>query len=287
MDIQTQASGAAEIESCDNCSARLVGRFCHECGASPASAADKTMRAFFADAGRELTDVEQSKLLRTLHALLLKPGLLTRENFGARRIRYLKPLNLFFLSFGLNLLVYAAWTGVSLYDIRPTVAAAQQSSGDAPSMATLLKQASARQGISVEAMYERVNENWRQNASFSQIPMVLLFALLLRLIYRGRFFVEHLTFSLHYFAFQVLTNVLMWPIYFVVGIQPGPISLLVAVTKYLIDGTYLYLASKAYFGGSGAGAAGRAIAMLIGYYVVYLTAHAASMMIAIAAAARG
>ena len=267
-------------ERCDNCDAALAGRYCHQCGASPHEASDRTMRTFLADAARELTSVERSKLLRTLRALLFRPGVLSIENFSARRVRYLKPLNLFLLIFGLNLIAYAPWTGVTLYDIG-AVAKKSEASGPNASPAADIKKASARQGVPVERLYEQINEDWRQNASFSQIPMAFAFALLLAAIFRRRYFVEHLTFSLHFFSFQVLTVIMMWPIYRLVGLELSAIGLVVAVSKYLLDAAYLYLAARAFYGTSGAKGVARAIATLVAYYFVYITAHAISMAVAL------
>ena len=268
-------------ESCDNCETALAGRYCHHCGASPHEASDRTMRTFVADAVRELTSVEQSKLLRTLRALLVKPGYLSLENFSARRVRYLKPLNLFLLIFGLNLIAYAPWTGVSLYDFR-TVAEKMKVSDPNSTTIADLKKASARQQVPVERLYERINEDWRQYASLSQVPMALAFALLLAPIFRRRYFVEHLTFSLHFFSFQVLTVVMMWPIYRVVGLDVSAAAFAVSAVKYVIDAVYLYLAAKAFYGTSGARGVARAIATLVAYYAVYLTAHSISMGAALA-----
>ena len=145
-----------------------------------------------------------------------------------------------------------------------------------------LKKASARQQVPVERLYERINEDWRQYASFSQVPMALAFALLLAPIFRRRYFVEHLTFSLHFFSFQVLTVVMMWPIYRAVGLDVSAAAFAVSAVKYVIDAVYLYLAAKAFYGTSGARGVARAIATLVAYYAVYLTAHSISMGAALA-----
>jgi hypothetical protein len=60
--------------------------------------------------------------------------------------------------------------------------------------------------------------------------------------------VENITFSLHFFSFQVLTVLLMWPLYYLVGLKLTGVAIAVTAAKYLIDLPYLYLASRRFYG---------------------------------------
>lgn len=80
---------------CANCSTPLQGPICHECG----QRADSPMRhlgALVEDMADSFFNFD-SRLVRTLPALYLHPGLLTREYFAGRRTRYLPPFRLTFL----------------------------------------------------------------------------------------------------------------------------------------------------------------------------------------------
>lgn len=80
---------------CANCGAAMQGEFCHECGQSIHSVL-KPMRHMAEEAVETLLHID-SRILRTLPALFLKPGLLTLEYFAGRRMRYIAPFRLMFV----------------------------------------------------------------------------------------------------------------------------------------------------------------------------------------------
>lgn len=94
--------GAAPPPLCANCSAVLVGPYCHTCGQT-------------AHVHRSLLHLTQellhgvvhfdAKALRTLPLLALRPGLLTRRYLDGQRVRYLNPLTLFLFCIFLLLFV--------------------------------------------------------------------------------------------------------------------------------------------------------------------------------------
>jgi hypothetical protein len=268
---------------CENCGAELRGLYCHTCGASSQHGNDRSFRSFLRDAGAEITDVESSKLWRTVRILLFKPGFLSLEHFTARRARYLKPINLFLVIFAANIVAYTAGNGVSMYDIKPAVQAeavrdAKQSNYNP--LLDALERKVAREG-NAERAYDEVNERWRQYASYSQIPMVLFFSLLLQLIFRRRYLTENLTFGLHFFSFQILTVILMWPLYYLVGLELTGPAAIVTLAKYSIDFSYLYVATRRFYGLTAGTSLVTAIGLIIGYYLVYLTCHMTAMSLAL------
>ena len=268
---------------CENCGAELRGRYCYACGASSQHGNDRSFRSFLRDAGAEITDVESSKLWRTVRLLLFKPGFLSLEHFTARRARYLKPINLFLVIFAANIVAYAAGTGVSMYDIKPAVQAeavrdARQSNYNP--LLDALERKVAREG-NPERVYEEVNERWRQYASYSQIPMVLFFSLFLQLVFRRRYLTENLTFGLHFFSFQIFTVILMWPLYYLVGLELTGPAAMVTLAKYSIDFAYLYFASRRFYGLSPGKGLAVALGLIVGYYLVYLACHVTAMSLAL------
>lgn len=79
---------------CANCGTALIDEYCHACGQKRFVESDRRfghlLHQFFASA----TDLD-SRLWRTLRALLFQPGLLSREYFEGRRKRWLSPVSLF------------------------------------------------------------------------------------------------------------------------------------------------------------------------------------------------
>jgi Protein of unknown function (DUF3667) len=85
--------GAALPSSCENCGARVSGRYCASCG-QRLEPAVHSLGHFAHHALEDLTHAD-SRLWRTLLALLSRPGHLTREFLQGRRVRYLPPLRLY------------------------------------------------------------------------------------------------------------------------------------------------------------------------------------------------
>lgn len=93
--------------NCANCGVTLYGRYCADCGQRRDSATP-TVGHLAEETFETLTHAD-SRLWRTLRALLTRPGMLTREYFAGRRARYLPPIRLylvlsvaFFLLLALN-----------------------------------------------------------------------------------------------------------------------------------------------------------------------------------------
>ncbi|HYL71577.1 MAG TPA: DUF3667 domain-containing protein [Candidatus Dormibacteraeota bacterium] len=78
---------------CDNCGAAVEARYCGACG-QKLEAPVHSLWHFTQLATEDLTHAD-SRLWRTLAALLFRPGFLTREFLHGRRARYLPPLRLY------------------------------------------------------------------------------------------------------------------------------------------------------------------------------------------------
>jgi hypothetical protein len=86
------AATAATVR-CDNCGAAVSGRYCAACG-QRLEAPVQSLWHFVREATEDLTHTD-SRLWRTLGALLCRPGYLTREFLAGRRARYLPPVRLY------------------------------------------------------------------------------------------------------------------------------------------------------------------------------------------------
>jgi hypothetical protein len=78
---------------CENCRSALTGRYCASCGQRRESPVHSLWH-FTRVAAEDLTHAD-SRLWRTLGALLFHPGQLTREFLAGRRARYLPPVRLY------------------------------------------------------------------------------------------------------------------------------------------------------------------------------------------------
>ena len=78
---------------CENCAETLTGQYCWNCG-QRAEHPVHSLWHFISEAAEDLTHAD-SRLWRTLGALLFKPGFLTTEFLAGRRVRYLPPIRLY------------------------------------------------------------------------------------------------------------------------------------------------------------------------------------------------
>jgi Protein of unknown function (DUF3667) len=83
----------ADADTCRNCGALAPDKFCPSCGQETDTRLP-TLRKFMHDATGRLVSFD-SRLWRTLFALVAKPGFLTREYFNGRRRRYIRPTRLY------------------------------------------------------------------------------------------------------------------------------------------------------------------------------------------------
>jgi len=92
--VATDVPGATAASArCDNCGAVVSGRYCAACG-QRLEPPLHSLWHFTKAASEDLTHAD-SRLWRTLGALLFRPGYLTREFLAGRRARYLPPVRLY------------------------------------------------------------------------------------------------------------------------------------------------------------------------------------------------
>jgi hypothetical protein len=120
------AAPPAELPAarCDNCGATVSGKYCGACG-QRREAPVHTLWHFTQLATEDLTHAD-SRLWRTLAALLFRPGRLTREFLTGRRARYLPPVRLYLvLSVVFFLVASAVQSKFVVVEIEDTPAAAR------------------------------------------------------------------------------------------------------------------------------------------------------------------
>jgi hypothetical protein len=284
--------GEGDGEGCPECGERLLGDFCHRCGEKRPEARDLSVRHFVVDTARELTSVD-SKLTRTLLTLMFRPGRLTAEWVAGRRGRYLKPLNLCLGVFAASLFVFTASKQVSMFDIGLILENERQMGQEwklkgQGVFGSLFDRVAARKGVTRESLQDAVSDRWQRNVSLIQPTQIILLAALLQIVYffSRRYFVEHLVFSMHFLAFAIMTTTLMWPVYYLIGIKPTRLNMLVATAKFAVDVVYLFVALRVVYRGSPALAAVRALVVFAGYFCVYVVTYLIAMFAALRAVLR-
>lgn len=197
MAISLESADATELipqtERCLNCGAELAGEYCNQCGQKKVHRHDFSVKHFFGHLLHEFTHLDSNKILKTLYALVFRPGLLTAEYLAGRKGSYINPIRIY-LTFSALYFLFA-WG--ALYEVR---------GGGAARMARNPRAiATARQrGIEPIALGEKVQQKAEKYAAGLRFGSVLISGLFLSVLFIGtrRYYVEHLIFSLHYYSFD-------------------------------------------------------------------------------------
>ena len=271
--------------SCPACGQPGMVVYCSRCGEKRREAADWKLSKIGGDIVSEITDLEQSKLWRTLRLLLLKPGQLTRDYWDGSRKPFVGPVKLYLVFFALSLLLYSIHQPTAVYDVR-TLAAADEDG----SLPRLLERQAAQRGVSTAQFAQEVNTRWQRYISMSQLAYPFFVALALKCLFLRRkfFFTQHLVFALHLLAFMFFSISLFWPIYFALGVKPSfdhltPAYVLLTLASIVWTAGYLFLALRRAYG------EGRLAAALKGaaVYVIYFVASMVFLWLTFTLAIRG
>lgn len=114
--VQRALSQDKASSLCVNCETLLEGEYCHECGEKQPHDHDLTVAHFAHEAWHEIIHVD-SKIWRTLEALVLQPGALTVEYRAGRRNRYMRPLRMYLILFAGFVLLYSMGAKTKTFDV--------------------------------------------------------------------------------------------------------------------------------------------------------------------------
>ncbi|MFK8041662.1 DUF3667 domain-containing protein [Congregibacter sp.] len=168
---------------CKNCGLDFDGNFCPQCGQKDLELR-RPIVALIGEVLQETFDVD-GRAARTLWTMLRHPGVLTRDYLDGKRRLYSSPFRLY-LIVSVLFFVLAAWVagqGALLNE-------GQTDSADALGQARLFS-------------------DYVPKLMFFLLPV---FALILKLVFRKRFFFDHLIHSLHLHSVAYLVLAFMLPL---------------------------------------------------------------------------
>lgn len=219
---------------CRNCGAALTGKFCQECGQKRFVESHRRFGHLAHEFVATATDLD-SRIWRTVVALLFRPGLLSHEYMEGRRARWISPISLFLAVCVIYFVAPLHGSDVSL-QFNSQVTARIKQLADGPdeklSDAQRASEGQAHSQFTSPLIDERVRErdvkaraeshgvngySYRDyrvayNAKADDISKALVIlhmpfvALVLMLIFmrKHRYFAEHFVVALHFFAFTLL-----------------------------------------------------------------------------------
>lgn len=182
-----------QTETCPNCGATLAGEYCQSCGQKRIHRHDFAIKHFFGHVIHEFTHMDSNKILRSFGTLLFRPGRLTADYLAGRKGSYINPIRIY-LTFSAIYFLFA-WSALS--DIRGGGAARTARFPATISMAR-------KKGVEPLALAEKIYQKAEKYAAALRFGSVLVSGLFLTLLFyrSGRYYVEHLVFSLHFYSFD-------------------------------------------------------------------------------------
>lgn len=240
---------------CVTCGTSVSTTHCPDCGETVIRAPDLGLRKLITEAFHSVTDVD-SRLIRSIRALVFRPGALTTAYLAGPRKPYIAPFQLFLLA---NLLFFAVQS-TTRDKIFSTPLASHLYGQDWSALARdLVAKRLDEKHMSLQAYAPLFDHVVAVNARSLIFLMAVPFALLVVLMFlrNSRPFAAHIVFTLHFYAFQLM---LLCLLLLALGVQTrigGSERLSAAMDTALFaiqlgaSAIYLYLATGRVYGVSG------------------------------------
>jgi len=252
MENETADSQLAP-ETCASCGAKLKGEFCRKCGEKKiVPERDFSVRKFLAQTVGHIVHFD-SKLLRTCWLLFSKPGFLTAEWIAGRRVRYMKPWQLFVVA------------GLLFYFFLPTVPAHFSNSRDfiigferrnwvmntfQYDLGIVLTEKAAARNIEASVLETEIDKAAAQKSKTWLFLIIPFWGAYIYLLFRRKipWLVPHLVFAMHGLTFYILCDLLIHTFTNVLGITLHGKYILLTLLFTLFP--YLILATRQVYGGA-------------------------------------
>ncbi len=187
---------------CRNCNAPANGAYCHECGQKHRTPHEYRLLHFMKHALHEFTDLD-SKAIRSIKYLLFSPGRLTAEWRAGREGSFIKPVRLFIV---VNIIYFLFLHYFQVNTIVVPLDSQYSQQIYSRKIQPIVDEQIRASHTTFKKFEEKYDEVSSEQAKTLVILMVPIFASILALLYirKHLYFVEHLVFSLHFYAFFLL-----------------------------------------------------------------------------------
>lgn len=187
--------------ACKSCGHKFIGNYCNVCGEKVIVAKERTFRTFIRDV-RAAVALRDNKFLKTLWLIISKPGLVSKEYVEGRRVRYMRPLQLFFV---LNL-VYFLFPVLQLFNT--SLHTQMYLRTHSALVRHMIHDAVGSNPVSLQGYTLMYNEKSTNLAKLLVIVFVFLASLPMNITYRkrNRYFSDHIVLAIELTAFNLAIN---------------------------------------------------------------------------------
>jgi hypothetical protein len=189
--------------ACPSCGTETTGQFCSNCGEKEVSDQDYSLQ----HCGREIfaaATLLESKVFRSVWLVFSQPGYLSSEYFNGRRVRYMKPLQLFVF---LNVLYYFSITLFYATTFTTPLATQLRMNNYYPAYANArVEQKLQKEDITYQALELKYNARTGVLSKTLIFLLIPIFALLFYVLFfkKRKYLVEHVVSATHFWAFNLL-----------------------------------------------------------------------------------
>ncbi len=244
----------APNSTCANCDTIVTGKYCANCG-QPNFPLQMPLRVFLKSAIHEIFALD-SRLFRTLGPLLFKPGHVTNDYVSGHRAKYVPPFRLYIIISFILFLILAIvpsdvininntdsddTTEVNVDSLLATlddiplegvsnlpIPAIEAESADTSEL--------ARKILAIDANKDRFMDDFFGRVAQAMFFLLPVFALVLKVLYRSRYYVEHLIFSIYFHCFVFVVVIAATFIGLIPGISGVGDALSLLIPVYLVVG---------------------------------------------------
>jgi hypothetical protein len=258
------------LDRCGNCGAPLSGPYCSQCGQRHEPAVHSFWH-FMREAFEDFTHAD-SRLWRTLGALLFRPGFLTREFLEGRRACYLPPVRLYLV---LSVAFFVIAGAITSHSRAGSEAATPAEAREACAAMSQQMPWLGAYGTRFEAGCvatlkdggRSVDESVLHDVPRAMFLFLPLLGVIMKALYRRprRHYVEHLLFFVHDHAFIFL----VLAVYALIGaILPAPVMTVIFGAVWIYVALYFFASMRRVYGQSWLATAGKLAVLGFAYLVL-------------------
>ncbi len=192
-------------KNCPSCQTEMLGKFCYNCGEKMPDASDFSLRKFITTAIDSFTHFD-GRFFISLKYLLFFPGKLSAEFFTGRRVKLMKPLQLYIV---ISVIFFIFLKNFDLF-YSPLSYTVNQKNEYGLRIKAYAETKAAALKVTDTEFANIFDEHATENAKLFVFIWIPLMSLVLYLLFYKTYrqYVPHLIFSTHYFTFFLLSFLL-------------------------------------------------------------------------------